>query len=355
MDQVWMVLAFGVSALCAAVMGFAIQRGATCTVAAVDELVTRRRGTRLVAIVEASVWVVAGLLFERALGMAWTMPDGYAVGAATLIGGVLLGFGAYVNRACVFGAIARLGSGEWAYAVTPLGFYVGCATVARLFPLAPPARAAHASPILQGSAWLAVLAGAFVVVRSALTLVDFSIASSIRLRARPARAFGSHAWSPHAATSVIGIAFVVILLLSGAWAYTDVLAELAHGMASSLPARIGLLVALLAGAVVGGVSAGKWRNTRVSAGSLLRCFIGGLLMGWGSLLIPGSNDGLVLVGMPLLLPHAWVAFLAMCVAIAASILFARRRADDPRAPWRLRCSSSTSLPSSRIRTLVRPD
>ena len=28
-------------------------------------------------------------------------------------------------------------------------------------------------------------------------------------------------------------------------------------------------------------------------------------MGWGSLLIPGSNDGLVLAGMPLRLHKAW--------------------------------------------------
>ena len=39
-------------------------------------------------------------------------------------------------------------------------------------------------------------------------------------------------------------------------------------------------------------------------------------MGWGSLLIPGGNDGLILVGMPLLWPYAWVAFATMCVSIA---------------------------------------
>lgn len=341
MNQVGMTLAFCVSALCAAVMGFAIQRGATCTVAAVDELVTRRRGTRLVAIVEASVWVVAGLLFARTFGVAWTMPDGYAIGAATLVGGALLGFGAYVNRACVFGAIARLGSGEWAYVMTPLGFYVGCATVARLFPVTPPAHAAHASPVLQGSAWLALLAAAFVIARVAYAFVDFSIGAPWRLRVRPVATLGASTWSPHVATTVIGVAFVVILLLSGAWAYTDVLAELAHGMASSLPARIGLLIALLAGAIFGGYTAGRWRNTRVTAAGLLRCFVGGLLMGWGSLLIPGSNDGLVLVGMPLLLPHAWVAFLTMCVVIAVSIVAVRSLARDA-------AQAHASVPDSRM-------
>jgi len=225
--------------------------------------------------------------------------------------------------------------------MTPLGFNVGCATVARLFPVTPPAHAAHASPVLQGSAWLALLAAAFVIARVAYAFVDFSIGAPWRLRVRPVATLGASTWSPHVATTVIGVAFVVILLLSGAWAYTDVLAELAHGMASSLPARIGLLIALLAGAIFGGYTAGRWRNTRVTAAGLLRCFVGGLLMGWGSLLIPGSNDGLVLVGMPLLLPHAWVAFLTMCVVIAVSIVAVRSLVRDA-------AEAHASVPDSRM-------
>ena len=319
MSDGWFTLAFCVSVLCAGVMGFAIQRGATCTVAAVDELVTRRRATRLCSIVEASAWVVAGLLFARALGVSWTMPAGYPVGIATILGGALLGFGAYVNRACVFGAIARLGSGEWAYAATPVGFYVGCLTVS-LFPVAAPAYATRMSLVLDGPPWLALLAAAFVAMRAGRALIHASIGQRRMFREHVAATLRPRAWSPHAATCVIGVAFVVMLLLSGAWAYTDVLADLAHGMAASLPARIGLLLALFAGAIAGGVTTGRFRGTRVTPGAVLRCVAGGLLMGWGSLLIPGSNDGLVLVGMPLLLPHAWVAFLTMCVVIGAAIL-----------------------------------
>jgi toxin CptA len=349
MNHGWMTLAFCVSALCAGVMGFAIQRGATCTVAAVDELVTRRRATRLVSIVEASMWVVAGLLFARALGVSWTMPAGYPVGAATILGGALLGFGAYVNRACVFGAIARLGSGEWAYFVTPLGFYVGCLTVSRIFPFSPPLNAQGTSPILEGPAWLAVLAAAFVAMRAGSALFDASDEPRRSFRERLVSTLRSRIWSPHAATSVIGVTFVVILLLSGAWAYTDVLAELAHGMASSVPARVGLLIALVAGAIAGGYASGRFRNTRVTARALLRCFAGGLLMGWGSLLIPGSNDGLVLVGMPLLLPHAWIAFLTMCVVIAAAILIERPLAMSCALRRRARFgASATAMPRRQI-------
>ena len=46
-------------------------------------------------------------------------------------------------------------------------------------------------------------------------------------------------------------------------------------------------------------------------------------MAVGSLLIPGSNDGLVLVGLPLLHPHAWLAFGVMCGSIAAAMRLAQ--------------------------------
>jgi hypothetical protein len=306
-------LAFAVAALCAGLMGYAIQRGATCTVAAVDELVGRHKGQRLLALLEASLWVAGGLLVVRWLGLLPKMPPGYAVTAATVGGGVLLGFGAWVNRACVFGAIARFGSGEWAYLLTPLGFYVGCLTVGAVFaPMASmaPQRLAHESPVLQAPAWVA----AMFVVFAAARLVGAVLGArrdDQRLRER--------VWSPHAATTVIGITFLVMLLLVGAWAYTDVLSELARGMAGNLLARALLLLALLAGAALGGWTAGRFRSRPlIDPAQWLRCFSGGVLMGWGSLLIPGGNDGLILVGMPLLWPYAWLAFGAMCVAIAAA-------------------------------------
>ena len=46
-------------------------------------------------------------------------------------------------------------------------------------------------------------------------------------------------------------------------------------------------------------------------------------MGVGGLIVPGHNDGLILVGMPLLWPYAWIAFAMMCVSIAAALLIER--------------------------------
>ena len=303
-------LVFVVVALCAGTMGFAIQRGATCTVAAVEEVVVRRGVGRLAALVEASVWVAGGLLIAHQLHWLTQVPVGYALSGWTLAGAALLGLGAFIARACVFGAIARLGSGDWAHAATPLGYYLGCLSVDAIF--APTAaRALGASPVVLGApAVVAWLAAAFFLWRVTAPLLAH--------RGMPRAPLGRWLWSPHAATIVIGLAFLVMLILAGAWAYTDVLAELARGMAHGVAARTALLMCLLVGAIVGGWTAGRLRFTPVRTIAVARCLAGGMLMGWGSLLIPGGNDGLILVGMPLLWPYAWVAFATMCVTIGGA-------------------------------------
>ena len=58
------------------------------------------------------------------------------------------------------------------------------------------------------------------------------------------------------------------------------------------------------------------------------------MMGWGSVLIPGSNDSLALVGLPLLWPHAWVGVAVMAATVAAMLTVQRglhRRAQTQRA------------------------
>ena len=67
---------------------------------------------------------------------------------------LLLGLGAVLNQACVFGTVARLGSGEWAYAATPLGFYLGSASVGAVFPPLPAMPLPTGSPLSGAPAWL---------------------------------------------------------------------------------------------------------------------------------------------------------------------------------------------------------
>lgn len=316
MDMSVASLGFLVAALCATVMGYAIQRGATCAVAAVEELATLGTARRLASLLEASLWVAGGLVVAQALGFANVMPAAHTVGPSTLFGGVLLGLGAFVNRACVFGAIARLGSGEWAYLLMPPGFYLGCLATGTAFAPAEPGVLWQGSPLLSASIWLATpflcfaswrMAGHVRVIRGGV--------GQAPLRARIA----AQLWTPHSATMVIAVAFVIMLLAVGAWAYTDVLAELARGMAGNLPLRMTLLLALFMGAVAGGWSTSRFRMSRMRTVDVTRCLSGGFLMGWGSTLIPGGNDGLILVGVPLLHPHAWMAFFIMCLTIYGAI------------------------------------
>jgi toxin CptA len=308
--------AFAAAWAAAAAMGFAIQRGGTCTVAAVDEIVSGRGMGRLAAMLEAALWVAGGLLLLHATMHLGAAPAGYAVGATTVLGGALLGLGACINRACVFGAIARLGSGEWAYLVTPLGFYLGCLSVGALFGPVAAVPADAAVPLLQASGVLGALFVAFAGWRLAR--------GAWRAAHGAPTSWATSAWTPRAATVVIGLTFLVTLWLGGAWAYTDLLADLALGRGHDLGVRIALALALLAGAVAGGFVGGRPMRRAPTLAQLARCLAGGALMGWGSLLIPGGNDGLLLVGLPLLWPYAWVAFGTMCLTIALALRLQRR-------------------------------
>lgn len=315
-----MSLVWAIAALAVVVMGFAIQRGGTCTVAAVDEVLSLRRATKLAAMLEASLWVAGGLALAQLLHLAGSMPAGVGVSVWTFAGAALLGLGAWVNRACVFGAIARIGSGEWAYAATPLGFLAGCATLPWLVPSQVPLASNMASPLFALAGWLTPLFLAYVLWRVAPRVIGLRHSGGTQ-RLREA------VWAPRAATIVIGVTFVITLLFAGRWAYTDVLADLASQRPGvMLAGPIVLLAALYAGALLGGWSAGRWVHRGPTPGALLRCFVGGVLMAWGSLLIPGSNDGLILIGLPLLWPHAWLAFATMCGTIALALTLARPKA-----------------------------
>eukprot|EP01037_Dinobryon_pediforme_P005644 gene5644-5705_t len=300
-----------VGMLCAAVMGHAIQRGGTCMVAAVEEMVRDRRVTRLTAMGEAGLWVVLGLLLARAAGHLPVAPAAYPVGIGTVLGGALLGLGAFANGACVLGSIARLGSGKWAYCATPLGYFAGCLPLGFILAAPPPAGAG--SPLPGG--------GVLVILAFPLTVYGLWRGRSA-LRAVRAGMVKAHVWAPHQATMVIGIAFVVMMLILGNWSYTQVLADAAHGMFAGQSVRLALFAALLAGAIHGGWTAGTLGPALPRARDLARCFAGGVLMGAGSMLAPGGNDGLVLLGLPLLLPYAWVAIASMVAALLIALLIA---------------------------------
>ena len=201
-----------------------------------------------------------------------------------------------------------MGSGGWAYAATPLGYFLGRRAGDYFLLTAHPTALEQSPPLFMTPSALVWVLGCAVGLRISWVL--------FKPRER--------VWSPHAATATIAIAFVAMVLLAGAWSYSDVIADLAHGMAHSVGWRAGLALATFAGALGAGWVAGLWRHKTPTPSAVLRCLGGGFLMGCASLQIPGGNDVLLLIGMPLLWPYAWLAFAIMGTTVAAAVAVERR-------------------------------
>lgn len=301
------IFALAIALVSAAIMGAAIQRGATCMVAAIGDVVIERRFGRAGALAEAALWVGGLVAIVQLLNWPVAQPPAVKVTLATVAGGMLLGLGAWVNKACVFGAIARIGSGQWSWLATPVGFFLGC-----LVPLERPAQAtqvaSHVALGLTGFAFLVFIGWRLIGLARAPDKLE-------------------HLWDPHRATLLIAVTFVSTLLTVGAWAYTDALAALARpaaGMDPLLVLRSVMVLALLGGAIAGGKLAKTFAPLSLRIADVVRCLIGGALMGIGAQLVPGSNDGLIMLGLPLLLPHAWVAVLAMALTISVLVTVGHR-------------------------------
>lgn len=308
------MLALGAAAVCAALMGFAIQRGGTCLVAAVDEVVSHWKVHRLTALAEASLLVAGGMVAAQILGLLPMPPHAFQPSGWTVLGGMVMGLGAYIAGSCVFGAIARIGNGEPAYLLVPLGFFLGCIAAQQLGMARLP-HPSHAPSV--------VLTHAPIVAAPLLALAAWRIWRTAR--AAQQGELTRYLWSPHIATGVIGVTFVILLLLVGAWNYTDYLAEAARHMSSRGSDRSLLLFALFVGALAGGWTAGHIRPTLPTPNAIARCLLGGIMLGLGGSLVPGANDGLILLGLPLLYPHALVAFTSMLAAIAAALILQQHR------------------------------
>ena len=295
------------------VMGFANQRSGTCMVAAIEEWVTERHIDRMVALIEASLWVAGGFILLNALGLLPTLPAGYKASSLTALAGILFGVGAVVNRACIFGTLAHISSGDWAFCVTPVGFYLG-SLAARLLPAAaemngPPA-------LITQSGWLPALA---VILAIAAVMGHV-----LRLR-YTRQSWREYLRSPHIATIIIGIAFLISFTTIGDWTYSKILSDLGRGAGPSSPSTLLLSVALLAGGVAGGLATGTSRSVVPNAVSMARCLVGGAIMGVSAVLIPGGNTGLTLIRMPLLWGYAWLAFAGICIGIYVPIKIARTK------------------------------
>ena len=305
-----------VALTCAGVMGLAVQRGGTCAVAAVEEVVTQQNYRRFRALAEAVFWS-AGLMALAFFVFGKAVPvRTFGVTEWTVLGGVLLGLGAWINGACVFGTVAAIGGGDWAYLFFPVGFLLGCASFDAVLAetglaSALPQPALATMGFTQFAPVIAALFCAWLLFRGR------QLVRAIRQRSDDA---GWHSllrgeWPLHVGTIVVAAAFVLMVLGFGQWAYTDALAEFARGATRPDEARFGLFGAMLAGSLAGGISLRKWRPVKPTVEAVVKCLLGGWVMAFGFLLVPGANDSIILLGLPTLQPQAWVGMVVMCLTL----------------------------------------
>ncbi|MQW35758.1 YeeE/YedE thiosulfate transporter family protein [Sinorhizobium meliloti] len=270
------------------VVGFTLNHASICTVIATRELVAERRPARSIALVECAVW--AGLAYA-VLGIAPTMQEGWFPLSHLVPAAILFGFGTYVNGACVFGSIGHVGNGETEFGFTLLSISV-VFYIESWFALLPD------QPPISASAPL----GAVLLALALFVLLGLRLSVSLRSR--------SNFWRLTYSMGAVGITSTILVALAPEY---------------SITASVGTIVSIpVAGAVVlicmfaGSFASARFRRHRfklrwpTTKGILKRSF-GGILMGLGALMIPGGNDTVLLIGLPM---GAWQAVLAYALFVA---------------------------------------
>lgn len=283
------------------VAGYATQRAGICAVAATEALVRRGRPERILAFLFCAAVGLTLLALAAVNGSnVFTAHAGSAAPALPALGGAVFGAGAWLNRACAFGTVAELGSGRLARLATLAGFLVGSAAAFRAGLAAPPQD--YPSP-LAGWPPLTIL-----IVAVGLTAV--LTVEMVRLSSRRRRG-----WPPAGAMALIGAANALLLLLAVRWPYTSLLMDLGRMAGGDLARRAAMAALFVAGAVAGAVAGRDFRVAPGRASLWLRSAAGGMLMALGAALVPGGNDTMLLVGLPLLLPNLIAAYAAMAATL----------------------------------------
>jgi hypothetical protein len=283
--------------------GYATHRGGVCAVAATFELVAERKASRHVGFLFCAACGLAVMALANALGWpVFATYTGLPVSSAALVGGAIVGVGAYVNGRCAFGTIAELGSGMLSRLATLVGFITGTAL--------GDAAHMHLPPMAARQTPLAALPA------STTAVIAFGSAAGLGiLLLRLRRPTAEREWSPLRAMAVIGLSNGLLLVLARSWPYTSLLMQIARGGGSDVGQHAMMAETFILGAVAGGVTLRRFRLQRGNTRDWVRASCGGTIMGAGAVLVPGGNDAMLLVGVPLALPNLVAAYAMMTVVL----------------------------------------
>ncbi|MFM9852127.1 MAG: YeeE/YedE thiosulfate transporter family protein [Sphingomonadaceae bacterium] len=282
------------------VAGYITQRARTCAVSAAFEIVKRQRAHRLAGFLLAAACSFFTLsllsLFGPGLfsGFARQWPS-----ALTVIGGIIFAVGAWTNGRCSLGTIARLGSGDLSRIGTLVGMFAGIALSLSLF---PPKMMNHEAMTLFANLSPGALIG--------IAAVNLAIFAYIVLKSVPAD-FNTAQWPIWQSMTIVGIINGLLVWLAHDWSYTSLFSHIAKHDVRWISVGSASFVVLIGGAVTGAMVSNQWHLRAGAPREWLLAAGGGVLMGVGIVLIPGGNDKMLLIGLPLVLPHLIIAYLVM--------------------------------------------
>ena len=298
--------------LCAFAMGFLVPRSTTCAVAAVTEVLERKRAWRFGGFALASLSAMA-VLWPIAwfTGLPIHFAPSITPSSMIALGGLLFGAGAALNGACVFGTLTKIVSGDTSYLFVLPGLWLGALLLGVTGLSVQP-------EIIANTELSAPSVGPALLWALALGLLI--LFGWLFLRKGRADKAGSMA--------AIGVIGGLLYTIHPAWNYSVAIHDFAQAIVSA-PQHMadGLLPWLVAAACLGGVTstlaAGTFKlklpSLRGSAGAML----GGFLMAFGLVMIPGGNDGLILFLLPSLIGSGTLAYVAMNLGILGTLLLGR--------------------------------
>ena len=308
------LLAF--AAALAFLLGYAVNQASTCAVTAAKLLLHDA---------QAGLTIGFGLAVGTAglvtLPLAWLMGStGHLapwseVSAGLLCGAMLLGLGAVINDACLFGTLSRIGEGELRFLALPLGLALGFVVVAQIPGLS--SAPSRANP----------LAAAGPMGVAALVLFAVLAVWAWRALQRGAtQRLHETAWPLGTTMVLFGLAGALLYALVPGWTYADAVRRAvgagSAGM-SSLAAAL-CAVSTLLGAVVSGLRSGRFHPGWPRLSGSARSLFGGMVMAFGAALVPGGNDSLLFAALPALSPGGVVAYLIMTATVLGLLAAIRR-------------------------------
>lgn len=293
------------AALLVGIMGAFIKLGNTCLVASSEQMIKHKNPSKFLEIINSWFWVIL-LITSLQLTIGFNVIiKSFAPSWMTFVGGILLGLGAYFNRACAVGTISKIGVGNLNYLFTPIGIFISVFIFYHL-PIDAPQQINDVSPITLYPILFFIIS----VVAIIFLLIYFTPRNK-NLKF-PQKIIG-------APTTIISICFVLLLLLKKPWAYTQVIGDIAQNNFNNKSENLILFLIFFIAVISTGFFTKSYKPTPLKFKTVFNCLIGGALIGWGSQLIIGSHDTITLYGFPLLLTTAVIAFLVNTFTIAACI------------------------------------